>query len=58
MKVETTNLKKISNYAREKCVAAQTVYKWISEGRISAVTIDGVTFVLMDEAATKMERMK
>lgn len=58
MKVETTKLKKISNYAREKCVTAQTVYKWIDEGKISAITIDGMTFILMDDTSTRMERLK
>lgn len=58
MKVETTNLKKISNYAREKCVTPQAIYKWIEEKRIDCVTIDGIAFVVMNSAAEEAERLK
>lgn len=58
MKVDITKLKKISNYAREKCVTPQVIYKWIDKKRIDCVTIDGITFVVMNSAAEEAERLK
>lgn len=38
-------LKKISTYAREKNVTVQTVYNWITNGKVKFVEIDGVKFI-------------
>ena len=53
MKVNSDKLVKISTYAREKGVSAACVYLWIQNKDINSVVIDGVIFVIMDEAAKK-----
>lgn len=38
-------LKRVSTYAREQNISAQTVYNQINNGILKSVKIDGVTFV-------------
>lgn len=38
-------LKRVSTYAREQNISAQTVYNQIKSGALESVKIDGVTFV-------------
>lgn len=38
-------LKRVSTYAREQNISAQTVYNQINSGVLNSVKIDGVTFV-------------
>ena len=38
-------LKRVSTYAREQNISAQTVYNQINSGILKSVKIDGVTFV-------------
>ena len=58
MKVETTKLKKVSSYAKTKDASTQSVYNWIEAGIVNSVTIDGVTFIIMDGEAEEKEKTK
>ena len=58
MKVETTQLKKVSSYAKMKDASTQSVYNWIEAGIVNSVTIDGVTFIIMDGEAEEKEKTK
>lgn len=43
--METTNLLKVSSYAKKKKVSVQWVYKLIEKGKVESVVIDGIQFV-------------
>lgn len=45
MKIETSNLKTIKNYALSINVTASYIYKRIKEGKMKAVVIDSVQFI-------------
>lgn len=49
MQIETKQLVKVGTFARMKGVAAITVYKWIEQGKVDVVDIDGVKFVKLQE---------
>lgn len=42
-------LKRVSTYAREQNISAQTVYNQINSGILKSVKIDGVTFVEIEK---------
>lgn len=42
-------LKRVSTYAREQNISAQTVYNQINNGTLKGVKIDGVTFVEIEK---------
>lgn len=42
-------LKRVSTYAREQNISAQTVYNQINNGTLKSVKIDGVTFVEIEK---------
>lgn len=45
MKIETTTLKTVANFAKLKDVTAVTIYRWAKENKCSIIEIDGVKFV-------------
>jgi hypothetical protein len=45
LKVDRTKLKTVANYAKDKNVTRQTIYRWARERTVSIVIIDGVHFV-------------
>lgn len=45
LKVDRTKLLTINNYAKTKGVDRTTVYRWISEGSLKKIDIDGVFFI-------------
>jgi len=45
MKIETTNLMSVKNYAVREGVTASYIYKLEKEGRMELFLIDGVKFV-------------
>ena len=57
-KVETTKLKTVSWYGKMKDASTQSVYNWIEAGIVNSVTIDGVTFIIMDGEAEEKENTK
>ena len=47
MKIDTDLLKKVSNYARLVGQSTQNIYTLIQKGRLTAVEIDGIKFVVI-----------
>ena len=47
--METKKLVKISTYAKMKDVSVECVRKWIREGKVKAIKIDGVAFIDVSE---------
>lgn len=45
MKVETSQLQTIKNYATAQGVTASYIYKLVKESKMHTVTIDGVQFI-------------
>ena len=41
-----------------KDASTQSVYNWIEAGIVNSVTIDGVTFIIMDGEAEEKEKTK
>lgn len=58
MKVDTEKLKQISTVALAKGVSTQTVYNWISSGRLDSVKIDKTVFIIANEKESQVERIK
>lgn len=50
---KTKDLKTIANYAREKGVTVQTVYKWIEQNKVESVEVDGVKFIKISNHGDK-----
>lgn len=45
LKIDKSDLVTVTDFAKTKAVTRQTVYNWISEGRIKKEVIAGVIFV-------------
>jgi hypothetical protein len=45
MKVETSNLMTVKNYAHKEDVTTSYIYKLIKEGKMSSFVIDGMQFI-------------
>ena len=58
MQIETENLLTVTNFANQKGLARQHVYRLIEAGLLNAVVIDGVVFVLVDSKAEKLQRQR
>lgn len=58
MKIETSELLTISNFAKKKGMSRQHVYRLIKSGEISQVVIDGVKFVRVDEKAKEFQKKR
>lgn len=56
--MENNNLKRISNYAKDKGVSVQAIYKWIAKGKVQSVNIDGICYIVMDEVAENAKKAK
>lgn len=46
-------LKTVANYAHEKGVTVQTVYKWIEQNKVKSIEVDGVKFININENGTE-----
>ena len=58
MKIDSNKLQKVSNYAKEKGITRQHVYRLIENEEINGIEIDGVNFVILDEKAEAFERKR
>lgn len=56
MKVDTSELLTISNFAKRKGISRQHVYRLVKSGEISQVVIDGVKFVHVDKKAQDFQK--
>lgn len=58
MLIESNKLQTISNFASEKELTRQHIYRLIKNGEINQVVIDGIKFVLLDDKAVQFERKR
>lgn len=58
MQVDTKQLITVTNFAARKGITRQHVYRLIESGEINAITIDGISFVLLDEKSEKLQRKR
>ncbi|MFH1196971.1 MAG: hypothetical protein V1720_14835 [bacterium] len=61
MKNESVNIKNLKtpqNFAIEKGISRQLVYRMIGEGKIDTVNIDGTVFILLNEKAKSYKRSR
>jgi|GEM_PF-1243091 len=58
MRIDSTKLKTVSNFAKEKDFARQHVYRLIKSEELNSVQIDGVTFVILDKKAESLDRKR
>lgn len=58
MQVNTEQLITITNFAKQKGLARQHVYRLIESGDINSVIIDGISFVLLDDKSENLQRKR
>lgn len=58
MLIDPNKLKTPTNFADEKNITRQHVYRLIKKGEVSSINIDGVEFVIMDEKSKAFERKR
>jgi hypothetical protein len=58
MLIESNKLKTVSNYAADKDITRQHVYRLIKGNEINSINIDGVLFVIIDEKAKNFEKKR
>ncbi len=59
MKVENidiSKLKLVKNYAISKGVSRQRIYELLKDERFDTITIDGMTFIILNEKAAKYRK--
>ena len=58
MQVNTEQLITVTNFANQKGIARQHVYRLIESGDINFVIIDGISFVLLDGKSETLQRKR
>ena len=51
MKINIEKLLTVSNFANFKSLSRQHVYRLIENSELTLITIDGISFIFMDEKA-------
>ena len=58
MLIDSNKLKRVTNFADEKGLTRQHVYRLIDNGELNSIKIDGIQFVILDEKAEKYHRKR
>ncbi len=58
MKVELNKLRTVTNYARDKGLSRQHVYRLVESGDITIISVDGIAFVYLDEKTAAFDRKR
>lgn len=58
MQVDTEHLITVTNFATRKGITRQHVYRLIESAEINAISIDGVSFVILDEKSENLQRKR
>ncbi|MDZ7720663.1 MAG: hypothetical protein U5K72_17735 [Balneolaceae bacterium] len=58
MQIDSNKLQTISNFADEKNITRQHVYRLIKGNEINSLKIDGVLFVILDEKAKSFQKKR
>lgn len=49
MKIDTTRLVRVKNYAQRCGLTVQSIYGRIARGVLQSVRVDGITYVILDK---------
>lgn len=49
MIIETKNIQSVKQAALEYGVSKRTIYKWLDEGRLKELNLDGMKFVIKEK---------
>ena len=58
MQVDSEKLLTITNFAKQKGLTRQHVYRLIDSGIFSSIQIDGIQFVVLDDLAENFKRQR
>jgi hypothetical protein len=58
MQIDSEKLITVTNFAKQKGLARQHVYRLIEAGLINSIEIDSISFVILDEKAENFQRQR
>jgi hypothetical protein len=58
MQIDSEKLITVTNFAKQKGLARQHVYRLIDSGLINSIEIDSISFVVLDEKAENFQRQR
>jgi len=58
MQIDSEKLITVTNFAKQKGLARQHVYRLIDSGLINSIEIDQISFVVLDEKAENFQRQR
>ena len=58
MKIDIDKLVTVSNFANEKKLSRQHVYRLAENGELTLIKIDNIAFILLDSMANEFERKR
>ena len=58
MQIDSEKLLTITNFAKQKGLTRQHVYRLIDSGIFSSIQIDGIQFVVLDDLAENFKRQR
>ena len=58
MQIDSEKLITVTNFAKQKGLARQHVYRLIESGLINSIEIDQISFVVLDEKAENFQRQR
>lgn len=58
MLVDINFLETVTNFAKRKNLTRQHVYRLAESGKITMIKIDSIAFILLDEKAEVLERLR
>jgi hypothetical protein len=58
MQINPDKLLTVTNFAKQKGLTRQHIYRLIDAGLINSISIDNILFVVMDEKAKKFKRQR
>lgn len=58
MLIDSTKLQTVSNFANDKGISRQHVYRLIKNNEINGIKIDEIMFVIMDEKSKKFKKKR
>lgn len=58
MQINPEKLLTVTNFAKQKGLTRQHIYRLIDAGSINSISIDNILFVIMDEKAENFKRQR
>jgi hypothetical protein len=58
MQINPEKLLTVSNFAKQKGLTRQHIYRLIDAGLINSISIDNILFVVLDEKAENFRRLR